>query len=151
MERELFRLQAKNRLCGTLLRLGWLIALGAFVPVLLHGLLFGVLYGYGLRALILVLFVLITFGAILAYDSFRDLFRADEVEQIGALTEQVVQAYRALMPLFLALSALFLVLNILFLHKNGAPKAARLVSAILSAAFTALAALLYYTAAGGAA
>lgn len=149
MEKELYRMQAENRLCGTLLRLGWLVALGAFVPVLLHGLFFGAALGYAMRALILVLFVLITFGAILLYESFRDLFRADGLEQLQALADKVTAAYQALMPVFLVLSVCFLALNIFFVHKNGAPKTGRLVSAVLSALCTAIAALLYYTAVQG--
>ncbi len=144
MEKELLRFQAENRLCGTILRLSWLIAAGAFVPVLMYGFLFGAALGVALRVLFLVLFVIITFGAILANESFRNLFRAENLEQIEAMTRDVVIFYQSLMPVFLTLSAVFLALNVFFIVKNGSPRTGRLASAVLSALFTLIAALLYY-------
>lgn len=149
MNRELLKFQRRNRIAGTFLRLNWLIAVGAFVPMLMYGLLFGIALGLVLRVLILVMFVVLTLGAILAYEKFRALFHAESLEQMQALARDVVKFYQGLMPVFLALSALFLAVNLVFFVKSGGPSAGRIVSAVLAFLFTVIAAILYYTVALG--
>lgn len=145
MEKHFLRLQTENRLGGTMLRLGWLIAVSAFVPALLYGVMFAMALGTVLRALILIMFVIITLGALLLNDKFLSLFRMESMEQAEAIVQTTAHAYQTIMPVFLVLSAVFLIGNLLIIRRSGTPQTGRLVSAILSTAFTAVAAVIFYT------
>lgn len=144
MEKTFFRQQAKNRLSGTMLRLGWLIAVCAFVPVLLYGMMFAMAFGAVLRIVILTMFVIITLGAILLNEKFLSLFHMESMEQAEVIVQTTSAAYQTIMPIFLVLSAIFLIGNLLIVCKSGTPQTGRLVSAILSTICTVVAAVIFY-------
>jgi len=118
MEKTLFCLQAKNRLGGTMLRLGWLIAVCAFVPVLLYGMMFAMAFGAVLRIVILTMFVIITLGAILLNEKFLSLFHMENMEQAEVIVQTTSAAYQTIMPIFLVLSVIFLIGNLLTERKK---------------------------------
>ena len=93
MEKNLQQMQFKDRLCRTLLRINWLIAIAAMLPVLSKIFLGVATIGMAFYYLILIAVTIITLGLFLLNDSFRALYDVD-LSGLQQLSDQIVQAYR---------------------------------------------------------
>ena len=74
MEKNLQQMQFKDRLCRTLLRINWLIAIVAMLPVLSKIFMGVAAIGMAFYYLILIAVTIITLGLFLLNDSFRALY-----------------------------------------------------------------------------
>ena len=73
----MLQMQFKDRLCRTLLRINWLIAIVAMLPVLSKIFIGVVAIGMAFYYLILIAVTIITLGLFLLNDSFRALYNVD--------------------------------------------------------------------------
>lgn len=146
MEKQLYDLYFRNRFCGTLLRLGWLIAVAAALPFLLK-LITGVAFiGMLLLWLLLIAITLVTFFVFLLSEQFRSLFGIDKFNQLAAASNNVTDAYSTLMPIILAAEfAVFAVLIVMLVKRPDAlNRKGRIVSASLALAFTLISSVIFY-------
>lgn len=146
MEKQLYDLYFRNRFCGTLLRLGWLIAVAAALPFLLK-LITGVAFiGMLLLWLLLIAITLVTFFVFLLSEQFRSLFGIDKFNQLAAASNNVTDAYGTIMPIILAAEfAVFAVLIVMLVKRPDAlNRKGRIVSASLALAFTLISSVIFY-------
>ena len=138
--------QLQDRLCGTILRLNWIVALLTLVPFLFAILLVGAASMVVVYILIMICLVILSFGLLLLDEGFRNMFNADGLEQIEPMVRSVVEAYRTFMPTLIVLCAIFSIgaILLLILKKQSRKKVGGIVSAVLCAIVVTIAACVYY-------
>ena len=138
--------QFKDRLCRTLLRVNWMIAVAAMLPVLFKIFIGVVFIGTALYLLILIAVTMITLGLLLLNDSFRALYRVD-LNGLQEVSDQIVEAYRILLPTLAGICVVLsaIVLFVVFRNQDEARKTGKIVSVSLSVLVLLTALLLYYS------
>ena len=116
VEKTLQQMQFKDRLCRTLLRINWLIAIVAMLPVLSK-----------------------------TNDSFRALYNVD-LNGLQQLSDQIIQVYRIAQPVLAGICAFLsaIVLIVIIRNQDEAHKTRKIVSVSLSVLIVLIATLVYY-------
>ena len=150
MEKKLQQMQFKDRLCRTLLRINWLIAIVAMLPVLskivLSKIFIGVTaIGMAFYYLILIAVTIITLGLFLLNDSFRALYNVD-LNGLQQLSDQIVQVYRIAQPVLAGICAFLsaIVLIVIVQNQDEVHKSRKIVSVTLAVLIVLIATLVYY-------
>ena len=138
------KIQLKERICGTLLRLGWLAAIATLVPMLSYVAGATIVVFKALYMIILILIVLATAFLILLDEGFRNSFNSDSVDFMP-MVQKVYQSYKAVIFVLLAIGIVLGVLTILLAVKenNGKSSKKRIISSSFMMAFTVLATIVY--------
>ena len=142
MEKNLQQMQFKDRLCRTLLRINWLIAIVAMLPVLSKIFIGVAAFGMAFYYLILIAVTIITLGLFLLNDSFRALYNVD-LNGLQQLSDQIVQVYRIAQPVLAGICAFLsaIVLIVIIRNQDEAHKTRKIVSVSLSVLIVLIATL----------
>ena len=145
MEKNLQQMQFKDRLCRTLLRINWLIAIVAMLPVLSKTFIDVAAIGIAFYYLILIVVTIITLGLFLLNDSFRALYNVD-LNGLQQLSDQIVQAYRIAQPVLAGICAFLsaIVLIVIVRNQDETHKTRKIVSVSLVVLIVLIANLVYY-------
>ena len=145
VEKTLLQMQFKDRLCRTLLRINWLIAIAAILPVLLKIFIGVAAIGMAFYYLILIAVTIITLGLFLLNDSFRALYKIN-LDGLQELSNQVIQVYRIAQPVLAGICAFLsaIVLIVIIRNQDEAHKTRKIVSVSLSVLIVLIATLVYY-------
>ena len=145
MEKNLLQMQFKDRLCRTLLRINWLIAIVAMLPVLSKIFIGVAAIGMAFYYLILIAVTIITLGLFLLNDSFRALYNVD-LNGLQQLSDQIVQAYRIAQPVLVGICAFLsaIVLIVIVRNQDEVHKSRKIVSVSLAGLIVLIATLVYY-------
>ena len=145
MEKNLQQMQFKDRLCRTLLRINWLIAIAAILPVLSKIFIDVAAIGMAFYYLILIAVTIITLGLFLLNDSFRALYKIN-LEGLQELSNQIIQVYRIAQPVLAGICAFLsaIVLIVIIRNQDEAHKTRKIVSVSLSVLIVLIATLVYY-------
>lgn len=143
MEKYLQQMQFKDRLCRTLLRINWLIAIVAMLPVLSKIFIGVAAIGMAFYYLILIAVTIITLGLFLLNDFFRALYNVDLNQQ---LSDQIVQVYRIAQPVLAGICAFLsaIVLIVIVRNQDEVHKSRKIVSVTLAVLIVLIATLVYY-------
>ena len=145
VEKTLQQMQFKDRLCRTLLRINWLIAIAAILPVLSKIFIDVAAIGMAFYYLILIAVTIITLGLFLLNDSFRALYKIN-LDGLQELSNQVIQVYRIAQPVLAGICAFLsaIVLIVIIRNQDEAHKTRKIVSVSLSVLIVLIATLVYY-------
>lgn len=145
MEKNLQQMQFKDRLCRTLLRINWLIAIVAMLPVLSKIFVVVAAIGMAFYYLILIAVTIITLGLFLLDDSFRALYDVD-LDGLQQLSDQIVQVYRIAQPILAGICAFLsvIVLIVIVRNQDEVHKSRKIVSVTLAVLIVLTATLVYY-------
>lgn len=145
MEKNLQQMQFKDRLCRTLLRINWLIAIAAILPVLSKIFIDVAAIGMAFYYLILIAVTIITLGLFLLNDSFRALYKIN-LDGLQELSNQIIQVYRIAQPVLAGICAFLsaIVLIVIIRNQDEAHKTRKIVSVSLSVLIVLIATLVYY-------
>ena len=143
MEKNLQQMQFKDRLCRTLLRINWLIAIVAMLPVLSKIFIGVAAIGMAFYYLTLIAVTIITLGLFLLNDFFRALYNVDLNQQ---LSDQIVQVYRIAQPVLAGICAFLsaIVLIVIVRNQDEVHKSRKIVSVTSAALIVLTATLVYY-------
>ena len=124
VEKTLQQMQFKDRLCRTLLRINWLIAIAAILPVLSKIFIGVAAIGMAFYYLILIAVTIITLG----------------------LSNQVIQVYRIAQPVLAGICAFLsaIVLIVIVRNQDETHKTRKIVSVSLVVLIVLIANLVYY-------
>lgn len=139
------QMQFKDRLCRTLLRINWLIAIAAILPVLSKIFIGAAAIGMAFYYLILIAVTIITLGLFLLNDSFRALYKIN-LDGLQELSNQIIQVYRIAQPVLAGICAFLsaIVLIVIIRNQDEAHKTRKIVSVSLSVLIVLIATLVYY-------
>ena len=139
------QMQFKDRLCRTLLRINWLIAIAAILPVLSKIFIGVAVIGMAFYYLILIAVTIITLGLFLLNDSFRALYKIN-LDGLQELSNQIIQVYRIAQPVLAGICAFLsaIVLIVIVRNQDEAHKTRKIVSVSLSVLIVLIATLVYY-------
>lgn len=139
------QMQFKDRLCRTLLRINWLIAIVAMLPVLSKIFIGVAAFGMAFYYLILIAVTIITLGLFLLNDSFRALYKIN-LDGLQELSNQIIQVYRIAQPVLAGICAFLsaIVLIVIIRNQDEAHKTRKIVSVSLSVLIVLIATLVYY-------
>ena len=137
MEKNLQQMQFKDRLCRTLLRTNWLIAIVAMLPVLSKIFIAVAAIGMAFYYLILIAVTIITLGLFLLNDSFRALYDVD-LSGLQQLSDQI--AVLAGICAFLSVIVLIVIVR----NQDVVHKSRKIVSVTLAVLIVLTATLVYY-------
>ena len=128
--------QFENRLCATFLRLNWLIAAAAAVPVIFTLIELTFAMAAVLYYLILIAVTILSLFLLLLNEDFRALYLRNGMDGITSVTEKIYGVYSTVMPVLLSISAVILLITV-YLSVKGERKfrTKRIVSAVLSVVF----------------
>ena len=145
VEKTLQQMQFKDRLCRTLLRINWLIAIAAILPVLSKIFIGAAAIGMAFYYLILIAVTIITLGLFLLNDSFRALYKIN-LDGLQELSNQIIQVYRIAQPVLAGICAFLsaIVLIVIIRNQDEAHKTRKIVSVSLSVLIVLIATLVYY-------
>lgn len=145
MEKNLQQMQFKDRLCRTLLRINWLIAIAAILPVLSKIFIDVAAIGMAFYYLILIAVTIITLGLFLLNDSFRALYKIN-LDGLQELSNQIIQVYRIAQPVLAGICAFLsaIVLIVIIRNQDEAHKTRKIVSVSLVVLIVLIATLVYY-------
>lgn len=145
MKNTLQQMQFKDRLCRTLLRVNWVIAIATILPVLSRIFIGVAFIGTALYLLVLIAITIMSFFLLLLNESFRALYNVD-LNGLQELSDQLITIYQTAMPVLIgACTIVSAVLLLLILrNRDSAHKAGRIVSVSLAVLLLLIAALLYY-------
>ena len=145
VEKTLQQMQFKDRLCRTLLRINWLIAIAAILPVLLKIFIGVAAIGMAFYYLILIAVTIITLGLFLLNDSFRALYKIN-LDGLQELSNQVIQVYRIAQPVLAGICAFLsaIVLIVIIRNQDETHKTRKIVSVSLVVLIVLIATLVYY-------
>ena len=145
MEKNLQQMQFKDRLCRTLLRINWLIAIAAILPVLSKIFIDVAAIGMAFYYLILIAVTIITLGLFLLNDSFRALYKIN-LDGLQELSNQIIQVYRIAQPVLAGICAFLsaIVLIVIIRNQDEMHKTRKIVSVSLSVLIVLIATLVYY-------
>lgn len=146
MEKELLQMQFKERLSRTLLRLNWVVAVAAMLPVLSKIIVGVAVIGTGLYFLVLITITIMTLCVLLLNDKFRALYNTDKLDDLQHLSEKIIEAYKVAMPVLVSISLIMsAIILVLMLKKGeGEHKTGRIVSVATCVLFVLIATLIYY-------
>ena len=140
------RLQFIGRLNGTILRVNWLLAVIALLP-LLYKLLTGIVaFGSAIYLMFLLIFVIASLGVLLLNEGFRSLFHTDSLDKVNEFAEQITNFYRVMLPIIFVVSLALFALN-LFLsicYADGRSAKGRILSESICLGVMVLALVLFY-------
>lgn len=138
-------MQFKDRLCRTLLRINWLIAIAAILPVLSKIFIDVAAIGMAFYYLILIAVTIITLGLFLLNDSFRALYKIN-LDGLQELSNQVIQVYRIAQPVLAGICAFLsaIVLIVIIRNQDETHKTRKIVSVSLVVLIVLIATLVYY-------
>ena len=141
----MLQMQFKDRLCRTLLRINWLIAIAAILPVLSKIFIGVATIGMAFYYLILIAVTIITLGLFLLNDSFRALYKIN-LDGLQELSNQIIQVYRIAQPVLAGICAFLsaIVLIVIIRNQDEAHKTRKIVSVSLSVLIVLIATLVYY-------
>lgn len=139
------QMQFKGRLCRTLLRINWLIAIVAMLPVLSKTFIDVAAIGIAFYYLILIVVTIITLGLFLLNDSFRALYKIN-LDGLQELSNQIIQVYRIAQPVLAGICAFLsaIVLIVIIRNQDEAHKTRKIVSVSLAVLIVLIATLVYY-------
>ena len=139
------QMQFKDRLCRTLLRIKWLIAIAAILPVLSKIFIVVAAIGMAFYYLILIAVTIITLGLFLLNDSFRALYKIN-LDGLQELSNQVIQVYRIAQPVLAGICAFLsaIVLIVIIRNQDETHKTRKIVSVSLVVLIVLIATLVYY-------
>ncbi len=139
------QMQFKDRLCRTLLRINWLIAIAAILPVLSKIFIDVAAIGMAFYYLILIAVTIITLGLFLLNDSFRALYKIN-LDGLQELSNQVIQVYRIAQPVLAGICAFLsaIVLIVIIRNQDETHKTRKIVSVSLVVLIVLIATLVYY-------
>ena len=139
------QMQFKDRLCRTLLRINWLIAIAAILPVLLKIFIGVAAIGMAFYYLILIAVTIITLGLFLLNDSFRALYKIN-LDGLQELSNQIIQVYRIAQPVLAGICAFLsaIVLIVIIRNQDETHKTRKIVSVSLVVLIVLIATLVYY-------
>ena len=139
------QMQFKDRLCRTLLRINWLIAIAAMLPVLSKIFIGASAIGLAFYYLILIAVTIITLGLFLLNDSFRALYKIN-LDGLQELSAQIVQAYRIAQPVLAGVCVFLsaIVLIVIVRNQDEVHKSRKIVSVTLAVLIVLIATLVYY-------
>lgn len=145
VEKTLQQMQFKDRLCRTLLRINWLIAIAAILPVLSKIFIDVAAIGMAFYYLILIAVTIITLGLFLLNDSFRALYKIN-LDGLQELSNQVIQVYRIAQPVLAGICAFLsaIVLIVIVRNQDETHKTRKIVSVSLVVLIVLIANLVYY-------
>lgn len=145
VEKTLQQMQFKDRLCRTLLRINWLIAIAAILPVLLKIFIGVAAIGMAFYYLILIAVTIITLGLFLLNDSFRALYKIN-LDGLQELSNQVIQVYRIAQPVLAGICAFLsaIVLIVIIRNQDETHKTRKIVSVSLVVLIVLITTLVYY-------
>ena len=145
VEKTLQQMQFKDRLCRTLLRINWLIAIVAMLPVLSKIFIDVAAIGMAFYYLILIAVTIITLGLFLLNDSFRALYKIN-LDGLQELSNQVIQVYRIAQPVLAGICAFLsaIVLIVIIRNQDETHKTRKIVSVSLVVLIVLIATLVYY-------
>lgn len=146
MEKELLQMQFKERLSRTLLRLNWVVAVAAMLPVLSKIIVGVAVIGTGLYFLVLITITIMTLCVLLLNDKFRALYNTDKLDDLQYLSEKIIEAYKVAMPVLVSISLIMsAIILVLMLKKGeGEHKTGRIVSVAMCVLFVLIMTLIYY-------
>ena len=139
------QMQFKDRLCRTLLRINWLIAIAAILPVFSKIFIGVAAIGMAFYYLILIAVTIITLGLFLLNDSFRALYKIN-LDGLQELSNQVIQVYRIAQPVLAGICAFLsaIVLIVIVRNQDETHKTRKIVSVSLVVLIVLIANLVYY-------
>ena len=139
------QMQFKDRLCRTLLRINWLIAIAAILPVLSKIFIGAAAIGMAFYYLILIAVTIITLGLFLLNDSFRALYKIN-LDGLQELSNQIIQVYRIAQPVLAGICAFLsaIVLIVIIRNQDETHKTRKIVSVSLVVLIVLIATLVYY-------
>lgn len=145
-ETGIFRLQFIGRLNGTILRINWLLAVIALLPLFFRILTGIVALGSAVYLMFLLIFVVASLGALLLNEGFRSLFHTDSMDKVNEFAEMITNFYRVMLPIVFAVSLALFALN-LFLsirYADGRSAKGRILSGSICLGVMILAVVLFY-------
>lgn len=145
MENMLLKIQFKNRLCRTLIRINWLLAIATILPIFLKvfiGVTFFVSAFYFLMLIVITIFSL---GLLLLNDSFRSLYNIN-LESLEEFSNQIINIYQIVMPILISLFSIIslLVFLIVIFNQDEMHKKRKIISLLLSSIIVITAVCAYY-------
>ncbi len=144
MENTINKIQFKNRLFLTIQRFNWLIAIIAFIPVLLQLLYVAVAIYVVIRLIILLCFVLITLGLVLLNDKFVEMLKDNDIGPLEPVLEAIASVYSVLYPVLLGVSLVITVSSIIIMYKSKSINKGRIASLTIATILVAFSMLLFY-------
>lgn len=145
MKNTLQQMQFKDRLCRTLLRVNWVIAIAVMLPVLSRIFVGVAFIGTALYLLVLIAITIMSLFFLLLNESFRALYNVD-LNGLQELSDQIIAVYQSAMPVLIGVCAIVSAVLLLLILRNRDPahKAGRIVSVSLAVLLLLIASLLYY-------
>lgn len=145
MERTLQQVYFKNRLCRTLLRVNWLIAVATILPVLSKIFMGAAFFATAFYLLILVAITIITLGIFLLDESFRALYAVD-LDGLQELSNQIIDAYRVAMPIFTTIFAIItgVIFVVVITNHDEMHKTSKIVSISVASLIVLVSVIIYY-------
>ncbi|MDE5755757.1 MAG: hypothetical protein K2I23_01555 [Clostridia bacterium] len=137
-------MQLKERISGTLLRLGWLVCIATFVPMLSYLMYAAFAVARILYLFVLVILILATAFLILLSEGFRNAFDSESVDVLPMI-QSVYQNYSAIIYIFLVVGIALGVLTILLAIKenNGKSSRKKVILSGVMIALTVIGAIVY--------
>lgn len=129
---KLQNMQVAKRLSGTLLRLGWLVSVAAFIPFLFFALNGAITVGRAFFVVILIVIAMVTLFLLLLNDEFRGLLTNSESVDLMPMVSRVYDFFSVLIYILLAAGVALGVSVILLSLKEKDGKASKnsIISAI---------------------
>lgn len=145
MKNTLQQMQFKDRLCRTLLRVNWVIAIATILPVLSRIFIGVAFIGTALYLLVLIAITIMSFFLLLLNESFRALYNVD-LNGLQELSDQLITVYQTAMPVLIGACTIIsaVLLFLILRNRDKAHKTGRIVSVSLAVLLLLIAALLYY-------
>ena len=145
MKNTLQQMQFKDRLCRTLLRVNWVIAIATILPVLSRIFIGVAFIGTALYLLVLIAITIMSFFLLLLNESFRALYSVD-LNGLQELSDQLITIYQTAMPVLIGACTIIsaVLLFLILRNRDKAHKTGRIVSVSLAVLLLLIAALLYY-------
>ena len=145
MKNTLQQMQFKDRLCRTLLRVNWVIAIATILPVLSRIFIGVAFIGTALYLLVLIAITIMSFFLLLLNESFRALYSVD-LNGLQELSDQLITVYQTAMPVLIGVCTIIsaVLLFLILRTRDKAHKTGRIVSVSLAVLLLLIAALLYY-------
>lgn len=145
MKNTLQQMQFKDRLCRTLLRVNWVIAIATILPVLSRIFIGVAFIGTALYLLVLIAITIMSFFLLLLNESFRALYNVD-LNGLQELSDQLITIYQTAMPVLIGACTIIsaVLLFLILRNRDKAHKTGRIVSVSLAVLLLLIAALLYY-------
>ena len=146
MEKQLYAFHFKNRLCSTLLRLEWLMAVATALPFLLKLFTGIAVLGLVLFWLLLTAVLILSLFSLLLFEDFRKLYSADKFAQISAASERVTASYDRILPVLVTIAVVFFAVTIWMVvtNKSMPHRSGKIASALLALVFALLSAAIFY-------